>query len=229
MNELNWSQKAKHTVTPIKHFLSRLSIVVRGDQFNFFKKLLHPGSGDTVLDVGATSDETLKDSNIFFRLYPHSKNLTAATIEDAKKLRLIYPKIKVRKITPGKPLPFNDKQFDIVTSWATLEHVGSHKQQQFFLKELLRVGKKIFVTTPYRGCPYEPHTGFWFLHWLPLDWFRWICRRSGQDFLSQEANLNPLFVSDIRAMLPRSARVKVSVYRTLNLLPTHLLIYSIDK
>lgn len=229
MKHLNWTQRAKSTITPVKHFLAKLSIIVRGHQFETFLHLFRPTAQTSVLDVGATSDETLKDSNLFLRLYSHPQKLTIATIEDAKKLKKLYPQTRVIKITPNQPLPFKDKTFDLATSWATLEHVGNHRQQRFFISELLRVARNIFLTTPYRGCPYEPHTGFWFLHWLPLRWFRWFSRQTGQSFLAEEANLNPLFVKDIQAMFPRKTWIQIKVYKMFGFLPSHLLIYSKSK
>lgn len=226
MNELNWSQKARSTITPIKHLLSRLSFIVRTGQFNIFTKTFNPSTNTTVLDVGSTSDETLKDSNLFLRLYPYKNNLTTATIEDSKKLAKLYPKIEVKKIVPGKPLPYGNKSFDLAVSWATIEHVGNYDQQRFFINDLLRVAKNVYLTTPYRGCPYEPHTGFLFVHWLPLKWFRWFCSITGQSFLSQESNLNPLYIKDVRSMVPQKTKLKIEVYKMFGVLPSHLLIYS---
>lgn len=229
MNHLNWTQRAKSTITPIKHLLARMSMLVRGSQFKLLIDIFSPTAKTKVLDVGSTSDETLKDSNLFLKLYPFPRNLTTATIEDSRKIQKLYPKIRVEKITPGKILPYKDKTFDLAVSWATIEHVGGYGQQRFFINELVRVSKNIFLTTPYRGCPYEPHTGFWFLHWLPLSWFRWFCRLTKQDFLSQEKNLNPLFVNDIRQMSSRKDNIKIKVYKMFGILPSHLIIYSNNK
>lgn len=229
MGSSNWTKNARSTITPIKHFLSKLSFIVRTGQFNIFTNAFNPTSNTTVLDVGSTSDETLKDSNLFLRLYPFKSRLTTATIEDSKKLTRLYPKIKVKKIIPGKPLPYKNKSFDIAVSWATIEHVGNYDQQKFFINDLLRVAKNIYLTTPYRGCPYEPHTGLWFLHWLPLNWFRWFCRSTGQLFLAQESNLNPLYVKDIRTMISNKKNLVVKVYKMFGLLPSHLIIYTTSK
>ena len=172
MSNKTWTQTASSTLTETKHLLANLSIKVRTDQFNIFTRLTKPARLTKILDVGPTSDETLKDSNMFEKLYPHQKKLTLATIEDPKKLKKLYPLTSVKKVGPGKRLPFKDNQFDVVVSWATIEHVGGYKNQKFFLNELSRVGNQVFLTTPYRACPYEPHSGIWFLHWLPLKVFR---------------------------------------------------------
>lgn len=218
-----WLKRTFKTITPTKHLLANLSILVRGNQFNLFKKLTSPKKDSKVLDVGVTSSEILKDSNMFEKLYEHKSNLTAATIEDARVFRTLYPDIKTVKIYPKKRLPFKDGQFDIVTAWATVEHVGSYKDQEFFINELLRVGKKVFVTTPYRGCFYEPHTGIIFLHWLPLKFFRYVCKVMNKKFWATSENLNPLFKRDVDKM-NLNKKVKTTIYYTMGILPTHLII-----
>lgn len=220
----HWSKKAENTITPTKHFLSRLSIIVRTNQFELFKKLLRPTKGDKVLDVGATSDETLRDSNMFEKLYKYPRNLTAATVENEKLLRKMYPKIETASIKEGKSLPFKEKEFDIGVSWATLEHTGGFRNQEEFINELLRVSKKVFITTPYRGCIYEPHTGFFFLHWLPLKLFRKVCKATRRDFWATKNNLNPLLARDVKRMRLRED-VEVHIYRMFKILPSHIIIY----
>lgn len=220
-----WEKESLQTVTKIKHILANLSVKVRTDQFKLFKRLLKPNSKTTILDVGVTSDETLKDSNIFERLYPYPQKLTVATIENLRKFKKLYPKIKVVKIIPHKPLPFKDKHFDIAVSWATLEHVGDYNDQEYFINELIRVSKKVFLTTPYRGCIYEPHSGFFFIHWLPLTVYRFICKLTGKTFWSDIKNLNPLFVKNIKKM-NLTKKPKVLIYNMLKFLPSHLIICS---
>ncbi len=221
-----WVSSVRNTVTITKKLLTNLSIKVRTDQYRLFIKLLKPKSTDKIFDAGVTSDETLKDSNLFERLYPYPKNLTAATIENVSPIKKLYPKIKVVKIIPGKKLPFKNKQFDIVTSWATLEHVGGKEDQRFFIKELLRVGRKIFLTTPYKYCFYEPHSEIFFLHWLPDKYFRRILQCLGKTFWAKETNLRPLGIRNLKAII-RDNDVKIRLYRSLPLLPTHLIIHKI--
>jgi len=221
----NWGQKAQNTITPIKEKLAGLSIRTRSKQYSFFLKVIKPNKKTLVLDVGPTSKEILKDSNLFDKLYPYPKNLTLATIEDRNKLKKLYPDSQVKKITPHKKFPFKNRQFDIVVSWATLEHVGNYSDQEFFLNELLRVGKKIFVTTPYRACPYEPHSGVWFIHWLPLKIFRRFCCLIGKNFWGQESNLNPLYIRDLKKM-KLIKKVSIKIYRMFNLLPSHIIIFT---
>jgi hypothetical protein len=110
-------------------------------------KLTSPQANDKILDVGVTPDRTLIDSNFFEALYPHPSMITATSIEDASFLEEAYPGL--RFVQTGRDgLPFEDKAFDVVVSFAVLEHVGTADDQKRFVQELLRVGKKVFLTTP---------------------------------------------------------------------------------
>lgn len=220
-----WIIDVLRTITFTKVLMSNLSILVRTDQFNIFRKICKPSPKIKILDVGVTSDETLKDSNIFERLYKYPHNLVAATIEDLAKFKKLYPHIKSVKIYPNKKLPFKDNTFDVVTAWATLEHVGGYEKQAKFINELSRVGKKVFITTPYRGCIYEPHTEVLLLHWLPLLSFRKILRLFGKNFWANEDHLNPLFVNDVKRM-SLNKRFKIKIYKTFGLIPSHLIIHN---
>jgi hypothetical protein len=63
-----------------------------------------------------------------------------------------------------------DRQYDVVFSNSTIEHVGTWDDQKRAAAEIRRVGKRYFVQTPNRYFPIEPHflvPGFQFLPvWL---------------------------------------------------------------
>lgn len=222
---VTWTTRPDNYVDNVKRVLSGLSILVRTDQFSFLKSKVELTKKMKVLDVGLSPNELLPDTNIFERLYPHPSNLTAVSVEDCRNLKKKYPKVQILQVKPDTKLPFKNKEFDLVTAWATLEHVGDYRKQEKFINELLRVGKKVFLTTPYRGCPYEPHTGTFFLHYLPLNIFRKYLTLTGRSFMSSVDNLNPLFISNIKSFKLRS-KVKVVIYKTFNLVPSHLMIYN---
>ena len=98
----------------------------------------------------------------------------------------------------GRDMSFEDNSFDIVTSSATIEHVGNFKNQIKFIQECLRVSKhKIFITTPNRYYPIELHTKIPLIHFLPKNIHRKILHFLGENFLSLEENLNLLTKNDI--------------------------------
>jgi len=84
-----WLNEVKKTITPVKHLLSSLSVRVRTDQFSIFMDIIKPTPKTKILDVGVTSDETLKDSNMFEKLYPYPNRLILATIENDQKLKKV--------------------------------------------------------------------------------------------------------------------------------------------
>lgn len=218
-----WIREGKKTITKTKLVLGGLVGDVRSKQFAIFEEKLKPDKSSRVIDVGVSSEEDIGGTNMFEKLYKYPENLTLATIENSRKLKKLYPKSKVIRIRPGKKLPYKDKTFDIAVSWATVEHVGDYKDQEFFLNELIRIAKKVFVTTPYRGCFYEPHSGLPFVHWLPLTVFRKVCELTGRKFWADINNLNPLYVRDVKKMgLDR--KPKIIIYKMSGLLPSHLLI-----
>jgi hypothetical protein len=222
-----WSTDVGNKATIMRRALAYLSIHIRSGQYKKFKDLLKPNAASKVLDVGVSPDEnSLVDTNFFIKKYPYKRNLTAASVEDCRSLfRKKYPQTKFVQIKPGKKLPFKDKSFDIVVSWATIEHVGTRDAQKFFLDEISRVGKKIFVTTPNKNFFYELHSGLFFIHWLPHKYFSFICKLLGKSFWANIKNLNPLNLRDIGSFIPKNSRLSALSYKSFGILPTHILVY----
>lgn len=67
----------------------------------------------------------------------------------------------------ARQLPYADNSFDLVFSNSVIEHVGNAEDQLRFAKECERVGKEIYIQTPNRWFPIEPHIFAFFIHWLP--------------------------------------------------------------
>ena len=221
-----WSTETENKVSVLKKLLAHLSIKIRGQQFEAFNELIKPTTKDSVLDVGVTPDEELVDSNFFESVYKPSTQLTVASVENCQKLVKQYHLKKFVKLDLHKQYPFQKREFDIVVSWATLEHVAVHgkQDQRKFLKELARVGKRVFVTTPNKFFFYELHTSLFFLHWLPDSWFRAFLRVTGQHFWAKESNLRLLSLSEAKE-LTKGTSLQVKLFRSFGILPTHIIIY----
>src|SRR5437763_1442084 len=140
-----------------KNLAINISIKNRKKKYQYFIKQLQPDKSSKILDVGFTEDDTYPGVNFLEKNYPYKENITALGIEDAPTFRKNFPQIRVIKYD-GNYFPFADKEFDIVWSNAVIEHVGDSARQLFFLSELLRTGKNIFITTPNRWFPIEVHT-----------------------------------------------------------------------
>lgn len=171
------------------------SLRIRKKVFNLFMEKICPTEKDLVLDLGVTADLVHGADNFFEKFYPFTNKITGAGIEDLSPLRKIYPQMKFVQ-ADGRNLPFENQSFDIVFSGAVLEHVGSRNDQKKFISEVLRVGKRIFITTPNKNFPLEVHTGLPFLHFLPVKIYRKILKLLGMDFFAKEENLNLLSKRD---------------------------------
>ncbi len=176
------------------------SCKARKKMFLRFERELQPAKTDEVLDLGVTPDTRLADSNFFEKLYPYKDKITIASIEDCEFLVGKFGLKGFVQNKSGEPLPFKDGQFDILFCSAVLEHVGTREQQKFFLKECMRISKKIFITTPNRYFPVEMHTFLPFLHWLPWPVFQKIVRKLKGEFWADIHNLNLVSGRDIKEM-----------------------------
>ncbi len=132
-----------------------------------------------MLDVGYSDREWSDGDNYLEKHYPWVHNLTALGIEEPTLFTGRYPKVKVVKY-PGDVFPFDADSFDIVWSNATVEHVGDRAAQVQFVREIARVGRRGFFTTPNRHFPVEVHTRTPLLHFLPKSWFDAYLHRTKQ-------------------------------------------------
>jgi hypothetical protein len=67
----------------------------------------------------------------------------------------------------ARALPFADGAFELGFSNSVIEHMGTLEGQERFASEIRRVSRKLYVQTPNRWFPIEPHFICLFAHWLP--------------------------------------------------------------
>lgn len=199
---------------PALRIKTRLSIRARKNMYKDFVSECRPQPSDSVLDLGVTPDEYLADSNMFEQLYPWKTRITAASVEDCSNFVSKYGLKEFIFVRSKAPLPFRDREFDILFCSAVLEHVGTREDQRFFLSECLRVADRVFLTTPNRWFPVEMHTFIPFLHWLPWSRFQKIASPIRSGFWSDINNLNVLGKRDVLSM---PDEVKVDYVRTLGM------------
>jgi SAM-dependent methyltransferase len=76
----------------------------------------------------------------------------------------------------GTRLPYPDGAFEIGFSNSVIEHLGTLENQLQFARELSRVARGLWVQTPARWFPLEPHFLAPLVHYLPHSWQRRLVR-----------------------------------------------------
>jgi hypothetical protein len=189
----------------LKPLAARVSLRSRERKLHLFLELYRPGPETTVVDVGVTDAPFGGGSsdNFFEALYPWPERITAVGHTDLARFAAAFPAVRAVR-ADGRELPFEDGSFDIGFSNAVVEHVaGGREGQQRFIAELCRVARQVFVTTPNRWFPLDPHTLLPFAHWLPPGPARErVLRARGFDDV-----LDPLGPRELAGLFPYPVRV----------------------
>jgi SAM-dependent methyltransferase len=184
-----------------------ISLRSRRRKLQLLLEELQPTPETSVLDVGA--DELgfgegagCGTLNFFEEHYPWPERITALGLQDGAGFRARYPGIRYVQ-GDACALPFADGEFDIVFSNAVIEHVGGRERQRRFVSEALRVGRRVFVTTPNRRFPVEVHTRLALVHWFPDAISHRAYRAAGKEFatdvhLLTRRSLASLFPGHVR-------------------------------
>jgi Methyltransferase domain len=203
----------------------RLLISARERMYAEFIRACAPSPSSTIVDVGV-SDILNDGANFLERLYPYRDRVTACGLNEAADFCRTFREVKYLRIQPNSPLPFRDREFDIATSNAVLEHVGSEGNQVRFLSELCRVGKTVFVSVPNRYFPVEHHTAIPFLHWTDT-LFHAACGVLGKNEWREEENLILMTKQRLEGLLPKSRQWTIG-YTGLPLGPLSSNLYAVS-
>lgn len=156
---------------------SKLSNISRQRKLELFNRIIMPTETTKVLDVGAEIAPSGGKGLQFIDFYPWKKGISAISLspEHISSIKQHYPEIEA-VVGDACELPWPDKYFDVVYSNAVIEHLGTLEKQRKMAAEIMRVGKKWFVTTPNRWYPFEFHMRLPFVTWLPGDGYLWAGR-----------------------------------------------------
>jgi SAM-dependent methyltransferase len=177
-----------------------------------FLEVMGPTPATTVLDVGV-DEVSLGDAggqsgctthNLLEERYAWPEQLTALGLHDGARFRERYPEIAYVQ-GDACALPFADGAFDVVYSNAVIEHVGGRERQEAFVREALRVGRRVFVTTPNRWFPIEVHTRLPLVHWLPEGLAGRAYDLAGKSWARENRLLGP---SDLRSLFPGPVEIR---------------------
>lgn len=135
----------------------------RAKKFAQFLSLIDPKEEETIADIGVNVEEYSATDNYLEKYYAHPERITAVGQGDMSDFAKRYPSVTAVS-GDGRSLPFADDTFDIAYSNAVIEHVGGREAQLSFLRELGRIAKRGYLTTPNRLFPIELHTRIPLLH-----------------------------------------------------------------
>jgi SAM-dependent methyltransferase len=185
----------------------RFTASSRERRYRLFERLMTPRPDDRILDVGVT-DSSWRYGNFLEAQYPNPSQITAVAHTPMPTFAREHPQVEL-VIADGRALPFADKSFDIGFSNAVIEHVGNRTEQAQFVAELVRTCRRVFLSTPNRYFPVDPHTLLPFIHWLNQPWRGRLYRALRQGRWSEDAMLNPLGPEELRRLFPAGTAVRI--------------------
>ena len=198
---------------------AKLSYVSRKRKLELFNKIMKPTAQTKVLDIGAQINPQCNGRLQFIDPYPWKSKVTAINIS-AEQIKLIeehYPEIEA-VVGDACALPWPDKHFDVVYGNAVIEHVGDFEKQKRMAAEIMRVGKKWFITTPNRWYPLEFHLRLPFVTWLPGNSYLWLGRLVSYNHVKKKYmsgirydTLRLMTAKELKHCFPRSRIIKQRV------------------
>jgi hypothetical protein len=183
-------------------------VMARDKIYDDFVRVSSPEADDTILDIGV-SDVINDAANVLERRYPFPRKITAVGLSPGDDFKAEFPSVTYRQVRQESPLPFGNGAFDIVTSNAVLEHAGSPENQRRMLGEMVRVGRRVFLTVPSRFFPVEHHTAIPLLHWTDLS-FSMACRAFGKQEWARPENLILMSRRSLEAVCPAGVSAKIA-------------------
>lgn len=144
-------------------FFARFSLASRCKKMEMLRRCLVPTGRERVLDIGSQVGALQLLERVFEQRRITAANLLARHLEE---IRAQCPEVST-VLADARSLPFADRSFDLVFSNAVIEHVGLLDSQERMAREVQRVGRRWFITTPNRWYPFEFHARVPMLSWLP--------------------------------------------------------------
>jgi len=189
----------------------RISGYNRRRKWRIFWDVIKPDETTSILDVGFSEKEFSGTDNFLEKNYPYPRNITALGIATAKKFLERYPQVTVVNYD-GAKFPFRDKAFDVCWSNAVIEHAGDYDRQVVLLKEIYRVSRVAFITTPNKYFPVEVHSRTALLHLLPKKYFDRYLRLVGKERYAGHY-MNLLSLKGVRNLLSAAGIARYKIIR----------------
>lgn len=176
---------------PVARFAGPIAGRLRARRHAQVFRLTGVGPDARILDVGC--------GTLGLRAQEPDRDITGVDLVD----RPTYPGPFVRADATQR-LPFADGEFDLVYSSSVVEHIPP-AQRAAFARELLRVGRGLYVQTPAFSFPVEPHALLPLAHWLPVAIRRRYWRLGAQGHWE---DVHLLRRGDVAALFPGTTIVR---------------------
>jgi hypothetical protein len=201
----------------------------RKKRFALFVETIRPNLQMRLLDVGGYPWGWLKNE-------PVVKSIDCLNVHQVNWDSSQAPEHGIRMLKgDARRMPeFLNQEYDIVFSNSVIEHVGSWQDQQSFAREVRRIGKKLWIQTPAKECPIEPHYLAPFVHWLPktiqkkslryLSIYGWLQKPNQEEISSLVDEIRLLTFREFSTLFPDC---KIIVEKILFLFPKSFIAYKL--
>ena len=143
-----------------------------------FLERFGPAPETRVLDIGGNEDTWTSESAHDLTFHVTLLN----TYDYGRREREHFTSVNA----DATDLPLADRSFDIVYSNSVIEHVGPWEKQRAFASEARRVAEGLWIQTPARTFPLEPHLLAPFIQYLPKALQHLIARWTPRGILQPE-------------------------------------------
>jgi hypothetical protein len=140
--------------------------------------------GMRILDIGGESDTWTRESGQPIEFHVAQVNMHPKPAPAGSTIETVEGDAMV--------LPFADNSFDLAFSNSVIEHVGGWEKQQDFTREARRVAPKLWIQTPARSFPVEPHLVAPIFHYLPKNWQHKLVRWTPRVLMTPGVQLSAL-------------------------------------
>lgn len=187
---------------------------LRRRRFELFAGMVHALQGVVrILDIGGTQDYWQR-----MALGAEFLGRVQVTLLNLHPQPVSWPNF-TSQVGDARSLPqFADRQFDLVFSNSTIEHLGCYAAQGAMAAEVRRVGHYYYVQTPNRYFPLEPHFLFPGFQFLPLAVRVWLVRHfslgwfprmpDAAQALAEVSSIRLLGEAEFKALFPGAAVFK---------------------
>jgi Methyltransferase domain len=186
----------------IQSVFRRIHPLFRRQRMTQFIATFRPDARDRILDVGGYAG-FWADSGI-------ASNITLLNIHPVADEGL--PPNMHTVFGDGTALTYEDKSFSIVFSNSVIEHLGNFENQRRFANECIRVGHGLWIQTPFKSFPIEPHFLSPFIHFFPKGFQRrmlrnftvwgWLTRPSDKQIEDILAEIRLLTLAEMKSLFP---------------------------